>query len=228
MSKKREREPSEILAGLSSGETIEDEETKELTARLSALLTSQNPDHWDFDEIYEVCIVLGRLRAPLATPLFEKLLDAQEAMTVSLVLSILCQDWNQGEYYLERVLTFAVGSVWDEEQDVQEKAIEILGELLARRFFEQKKVVKPTAMTIRVMDLLWQLFRSSEETPVVRQAAHVAILKTMAAKQHEEWEKVVEKLPTKAYRDLPQIQEVGQLSEEFQREKISSFVSLLP
>ena len=77
MSKKREREPSEILAGLSSGETIEDEETKELTARLSALLTSQNPDHWDFDEIYEVCIVLGRLRAPLATPLFEKLLDAQ-------------------------------------------------------------------------------------------------------------------------------------------------------
>ena len=222
MTKKREVEPSEILAILSSGESVSDGETEELVERLSQALTSENPDDWDFDEIYEICLVLGRLRAKSAVPLLERLLDAQEPMTLSLVLHILCVDWGLCEYYLERVLTFAVGAVWDEEHDVQEKAIEILGSYVKRKNSEQPQG-KPSGLILRVLDLLWQLFISGEEPTVVRVSAYSSILGIFSRAAN---------LPsfrelTTIVRSLPEISSVESLPETLDRESLNKLRKLL-
>ena len=40
-------------------------------------------------------------------------------------------EWDRFEDYLERIISFAVGVSWDEDEDVKQSAIRILGEYLA-------------------------------------------------------------------------------------------------
>jgi hypothetical protein len=145
-----------------------------ISEQLRSAVSSSDLDQWDFDEIYELALVVGKARILEATPSLERLLDAQEPMTLCLVLDTLCTQWERRSDYIERIMTFAVGSVWDEELDVQEKSIEILGDYIRDRIKEEKG--KASQSVKRVVELLWQQFASDEEDWMIRRAAYRALL----------------------------------------------------
>lgn len=171
---KREPEPSEYLATLAAGGTISKNDARKIAEELAGAVQSEDPDEWDFDRVYELVLVVGKGKIGEATASLERLLDAQEPMTMCLVLTILCEDWGRIADYLERVMTFAVGTVWDEELDVQERAIELLGQYVHNRISQEKGLASEAVR--RVIELLWQQLASADENWIVRRAAYQAML----------------------------------------------------
>jgi hypothetical protein len=133
------------------------------------------------DDVYAMLLVLGRVKNPEHRHLLEGSLDLKDALTVSLVLEILCVEWQCTAEYLERVLNFALGAAWDKEEDVRHVAFKILGEhmfqVLAPEGNDAKRKV-PGAKEIRVVELLLNVFEDASQEQFTRQAAYFALCRS--------------------------------------------------
>lgn len=218
MTKKNEPEPAELLAKFNAGESISPAQTASLIERIKTCV-SEEPDYWDFDEIYEVVLALGKLRVLEAAPELERLLIAQEPLTLCLVLETLCLKWDRTEEYLERVMTFAVGAVWDEDLDVQEKAIELLGDYVRKR--AQGDEPSKSSVVQRVIETLWQQFASAEEPVIIRKAAYRAIVSASGNSGETNGSSAPDDRTLQSlFTNLPEVKSVDDLGPGFEKEAL--------
>lgn len=167
-----------LLLDINSGRRLRAED-EELVGRLLAAPEDRLLGrHLSQDDIYSLVLLVGRAKLTKYRHLIAAFLDRDDPLTVSLVLEVLCLDWNETPDYLERVISFALGVSWDLEGDVRQTAIRILGEYLSR-------VVAPALDTPQkigpgdqhVLSLLVHLFEEDEDE-WIKYSAYRALLRS--------------------------------------------------
>lgn len=119
-------DPEKLLNEINKGKGISEEVLQEVVA----LLIKEPQKNLSADDVYSYVSILGVAEAKNHKHVLEKFIDYKDPLTVVKVLQILCSDWGFGAEYLERVISFALGVAWDEEDDIRQAAIGILGEFL--------------------------------------------------------------------------------------------------
>ncbi len=181
-------DPEKLLVQLSDKGTLDPEIIDHIAELLKEDSTEGKPRGLSVDDRYSYLVVLRKAGAVQHRRVLEFYLDTQDPLTAALVLETLALDWGLVDEYLERVLDFALGVSWDEDQDVQQSAIKILGEFLFSSLPESS-LESPDDSSLdksqaRVMSLLLSLFQDDHCEHWVRQAAYFSICR--AAKT--EWE----------------------------------------
>lgn len=174
-----------LLLNINSGKDLCQKEVDEVAAFLEAIHTDERlSSRLSLDDIYELILVLGRARARQYRHLIERYLESKDPTTVTLVLEILCLHWKEHESYLERLINFSLGVVWDTEGDVRIAALQLLGEYLRARIYTKREADLPRLeipenernQVCHVIDLLLQLFDDADEDYAIRHAAYAAML----------------------------------------------------
>ncbi|MCB0322044.1 MAG: hypothetical protein KDD69_00680 [Bdellovibrionales bacterium] len=176
-------DPEKLLLRLSDGDGLSREEIDEIVELLRQLESEDIGRKLSVDDVYSYLVVLGRAEQKQYRHVIEKFLDVRDALTVALVLETLCLRWDCTDEYLERVVSFALGVAWDEDQDVQQAAIKILGE-----FLHTAIGVDATALGDRqreVLELLLNLLRDDSLEHWTRQSSYFALCRA-AGKDWEE------------------------------------------
>jgi len=159
----------ELLNRINSGEELDAEEVEAIVATLELVRVRRDFIRGDtetitfgsgrrvqvrlpsVDETYSLIKVVGRANLKDRKGVIESFLNHEDPLTVSLVLETLCLNWELSEDYLEQVVNFALGVAWDEEHDVADTAIRILGEFLASSQTDSPE-------TQQVKKLIFELF----------------------------------------------------------------------
>lgn len=165
-----------LLYRLNSGEEIDEEELDEVVDELRRVMDTPGTAGIVLDDTYAFLQVLGRSKRMEHMALLERFLEVEDALTVSLVLETICLEWEQTEEHLEQVINFALGVNWDDDGDVRETAITILGEFLAGALAKDRK--KGALRTERLSEVLKFLLSLLEDPGVedsVRQGAYRAL-----------------------------------------------------
>jgi hypothetical protein len=199
-------DPEKLLVKVSLGKQLSDVELSEVVHALTQIDVERMAATGLVDEAYALLHLLGKAKAYQSIQLLEKYLEAKDALTVSLVLEILCLDWDRTEGYIERLIDFSLGVSWDEEDDVRQTALKILGEYLRRRLAaeegraqeEGKKktkknrrqdeaihVVSGSDKTRRVLELLFGFISDIGLSQSTRQGAYFALCRA-AGKEWDE------------------------------------------
>ncbi|MFN8392391.1 MAG: hypothetical protein U0136_19010 [Bdellovibrionota bacterium] len=191
-------DPEKLLVKVSLGKALTEAELSDVVHALTEIDISEMAKVGLVDEAYSLLHLLGRAKAYNCVQLLEKYLEAKDPLTASLVLETLCLDWGRSENYLERVIDFSLGVSWDEEDDVRQTALKVLGEYLRERLgagdspdpADGKKrskklkaepikkgvhVVTVGDKTKRVLDLLLAMFADPELSQSTRQGAYLAL-----------------------------------------------------
>ncbi len=179
-------DPEKLLLRISQGEELSSEEVAEITEVFRSLEIEDIGRSRSVDEVYSFLVVVGRARLIELQHLIEKSLDVRDALTVALVLETLCLEWEKTGEYLERVINFALGVAWDEDQDVQQVAIKILGEYL-QQFLPailSQDVKSLSASQHRVLDLLMSIFEDESLESWTRQSAYYSLCRSYG----KDWE----------------------------------------
>lgn len=172
-------DPEKLLVRISDGETLSSEEVEELAEVLRAVDAAEVGRKRSVDEIYSYIVVVGRAKLTSLQHSIEKFLDVRDALTVALVLETLCLEWKATDAYLERVISFALGVSWDEDQDVQQAAIKILGEYLfetlAPSLHGETSDLRLSPPQHRVLELLLSIFSDPELESWTRQSSYFSL-----------------------------------------------------
>ncbi len=181
-------DPEKLLLRISQGEELSKEEIEEVTEVLRSLDLKEIGRARSVDEMYSFLVVVGKARLTSLGHLIEKFLEVRDALTVGLVLETLCLQWEKTGEYLERVINFALGVAWDDEQDVQQVAIKILGEYLHTRIPQVvcTKEPKTTVSEHRVLELLFSLFEDEALESWSRQSAYYSLCRAYG----KDWEAI--------------------------------------
>lgn len=169
-------DPEKLLNEINKGKGISEEVLKEVIE----LLEGDSLDSLSPDDVYSYVSILGVADAKNCMHVLDKFLDYKDPLTVVKVLGILCESWDCTEDYLERVIAFALGVSWDEEEDLRQAALGILGEYLYKTTsidVEQKK---------NLIELLDSVFSDKDVDIFSRIAAYRALCRS--AKWN--WEKI--------------------------------------
>lgn len=165
-----------LLLEITSGKSLSKDD-EELVGRLL-----EAPDdrllgrHLSQDDIYSLVMLVGRAKLKKFRHLIAAFMDRDDPLTVSLVLEVLCLDWQETSEFLERVISFALGLPWDEDGDVRQTAIKILGEYLHAALASVVRAGKNAAPAEQhVLSLLLHLFEDDEDE-WIRFAAYRALL----------------------------------------------------
>lgn len=173
-----------LLVEINSGNRL----SGETLARVASYLESIDlaaAEGLDLDNLYALLLVLARAHSYEHGYLFEKFFELQDAMTAIMILETFCVDWNRTEEYLEHVLRFALGAGWDEDGDVQQFALKIVGEHV-RSYLERDATTASEKHHLkRLVELVLRTFDDESNDRWVRQAAYRA-LGRIAMKEWEE------------------------------------------
>lgn len=93
------------------------------------------------DELFDVITIVRKANLREQMGMLEAVLDIQEPMTSALVIEIIASDWDQLSAIMERVISYALGVNWDVEGDLQEVAVNVLVNYLARHVQERSQLV---------------------------------------------------------------------------------------
>lgn len=169
-----ELDAEQLLAEISDGKEIADEQIRHIVECLESVETEELVRMPSIDELYSYLLVIGKLKRFEHRAILERYLDATDVLTVSRVLETLCLDWGQTEEYLERVINFALGVGWDSDDDVRLSAIRVLGEYVEGSCrTEQAQQLK--AAHRQVVELLIGIFEDQDADSWTRQAAYAAL-----------------------------------------------------
>lgn len=171
-----ELDAEKLLLRVNSGKKLEPEELQGVLQLLDAFLIQGPGKALSIDDVYNYLLLIGRAKAKEYTRVLESFLEIHDPLTVSLILEILCLEWNRTPDYLERVTHFAVGASWDTENDVRETAIKILGEHVRKHL---KKLAPGTPLSMhdsRVLELLLNICEDSDDDLWTRKIAYTTLL----------------------------------------------------
>lgn len=188
-----------FLVKLSLGKPLSAEESGEVLDVLRTVIPGDPGSSQFAEDVYGAVLVLGKSALREHHQLIARHLDGTDPQTVSLILEILCLQWDMTEDYIEWVFRFAVGSSWDFEEDVRRAAIKVLGEYLRDRYSIPRPPANGTndaalknghrrsgessseetwrARNGELLDLLLGIFEDDEVDPFTRQAAYSALLR---------------------------------------------------
>lgn len=161
-------DPEKLLNEINKGKGISEEVLQEVVA----LLSSESQKNLSADDIYSYVSILGVAEAKNHKHLLEKFIDYKDPLTVVKVLQILCSDWGFCAEYIERVVSFALGVAWDEEDDIRQASIAILGEFLFGIDPEDKLQIEQRA---HVIELLFSVFEDKTLDVLLRISAYRAL-----------------------------------------------------
>jgi hypothetical protein len=181
-------DPEELLYRINSGEPVSDEEFAQIAEALEAHGGPEEEQVDELDDIYAHLKVLGKAKLQNYRYLLERYLDSKDPFIVSMVLETLCLEWEDSASCLERVVRFAVGVGWDEEEDVRLTAIKVMGEHLRTPVSEivaKGEGVLPPAET-HVIELLISVFEDDTSEQWTRQGAYYALLRAKGV----DWENI--------------------------------------
>ena len=175
-------DPEKLLLSINSGKGIKDDDLEEIAHILQLIEADEKvAKRVSWDDRYNMILVVGRANAQQYRNLLEGYLDSSyDPLTVALVLEILCVEWGGTDDYLERVLTFALGVSWDEDDDVRLIAVKIIGEFIRRRLREVRRDQVDAAKELppvlaRSIELLLSLFDDTELPPWTLQGIYFAL-----------------------------------------------------
>jgi hypothetical protein len=113
---------------------------------------------------YTLIHILGVSGATEYEPLVARFLNASfDPMLARIALQVLCSHWGMASRYRDQVEKFVRGVEWDIDADVRIVALSAAGELLRERLGKS------------LLRLLVEIFTSSAERHIVRQAAYFAL-----------------------------------------------------
>lgn len=161
-------DPEKLLNEINKGKGI----SEEVLLEVVELLSKDCQKTLSADDIYSYISILGVAEAKSHRHLLEKFIDYKDPLTVVKVLKILCSDWGFGAEYLERVISFALGVSWDEEDDLRQAAMGILGEFL-HGVDSDDDVHKDQRR--QVTDLLFSVFEDKQLDVLSRISAYRAL-----------------------------------------------------
>jgi len=173
-----------LLYRINSGKSLAKSEVEEVAALLEWIITDDvMRSKISLDDIYAMVLVVGRSKAFHHRHLLERYLGIADPLTVSLVLDILCLEWEQTTEYLQQLIRFAVGVAWDLEDDVKQSSIKILGEHLLKCLNPKKKGFfkraadepKLTDLDLQVLELLISYVKDKRTDDVTRHNAYYAL-----------------------------------------------------
>jgi hypothetical protein len=172
-------DPEKLLAQLSDSNDVEPSLIDQIADLLKDDSCEQQTRGLSVDDRYSYLVVLRKANAKRHRSVLEVHLDTHDPLTAALVLETLTLHWGLTDEYLERVLDFALGVSWDEDQDVQQSAIKILGEYLfetlPKECLENPSSSSLESSQLRVLALLLSLFQDTEGEHWVRQTAYFSI-----------------------------------------------------
>jgi hypothetical protein len=179
-----------MLFTLSEGKPLLAEEIAEVTELLEGSEGIAGGRGFSVDDVYSCLLVVGRGKLFDYRHVVEQYLQAEDALTVALVLEMLCLDWGFVEEYLEQVISFALGVPWDEDEDVRQTALKILGEYLfasepSRRDKAEAQDEIKLARRRHVLDLLVCVFQDEAAEQWTRQASYYALCRAYGKKWEE-------------------------------------------
>jgi hypothetical protein len=163
----------EILARIHAGKKLRKEELTLVASILQEIELQEVGRKLGADDTYQLLSALLREPSWKDERLFERFFDIQDPTTASLVMKKLCSTREGRKNYLERLLNLALGSDWDEDGDLQQDAIEFLGEFA----LEAKRSDVPDARRSKVLRFLIDLFEDESSSRELRQWSYVAILR---------------------------------------------------
>lgn len=161
-------DPERLLLKVNSGEALDAKILSEVAATIEDSLSDNPGRKASVDDVYSLLLVLGRADARAHLRTLERFLEQRDPYVVSLVLEILCLQWRTTAEYVERVIHFALGVSWDEDDDVRHTALKILGEYL------HEGAGKPN-VAAEVLALLLSTFSDSTLDRWTRQQAYFAL-----------------------------------------------------
>ncbi len=174
-------EVEDLLIKINSGKSLRKSEVEEVAALLDWIREdSEVAEKISVDDVYSMLLVIGRAKDRKHQHLLARYLDVKDALTVAFVLEILCIDWNCRDEFMERVINFALGASWDQDEDVRHTAFKILGEYLfesiRKNGAEQLELEGAKVEQRRkVLELLLSALGDTELEPWTRQHAYFAL-----------------------------------------------------
>ena len=129
------------------------------------------------DDLYAMLLIVGKVRDFKYQYLFNKYLELKDPFIVSMVLETVCLNWKLTEEYLEYIINFAVGAVWDSEDDVCVTSVKILGEYLHSEQSKPQKTSSDNDWNKKVTELLLNILSDAGREHWVRQGAYCSLLR---------------------------------------------------
>jgi len=163
----------EILARIHAGKKLRKEELTTVASILQEIELQEVGRKLGADDTYLLLSALLREPSWKDERLFERFFDIQDPTTASLVMKKLCSTREGRRNYLERLLNLALGSVWDEDGDLQQDALEFLGEFA----IEAKRSDAPDSRRKEVLRFLFDQFDDEDSTKELKHWSYVAILR---------------------------------------------------
>lgn len=171
----------EILARIHAGKKLRKEELTIVASILQEIELQEVGRKLGADDTYQLLSALLREPSWKDEKLFERFFDIQDPTTASLVMKKLCSTREGRINYLERLLNLALGSDWDEEGDLQQDAIEFLGEFALEAVRSETK----DSRRKKVLRFLIDHFDDEHSSRELKQWSYVAILRAGGI-SHEE------------------------------------------
>ena len=171
----------EILARIHAGKKLRKDELTMVASILQEIELQEVGRKLGADDTYQLLSALLREPSWKDEKLFERFFDIQDPTTASLVMKKLCSSREGRINYLERLFSLALGSDWDEDGDLQQDAIEFLGEFA----LEAKRSDSPDARRNKVLKFILELFDAESSSKELRQWSYSALMRA-GGTLHEE------------------------------------------
>jgi hypothetical protein len=167
----------ELLLSVNSGKKLSKSEIEEVHELLNTFWSNESTRKISLDEVYAFLQLISRARLLELRKVVETFLESKDGLTAALSLEILCLDWNLTHEYIQEVISFALGQSWDEEGDVQEIALKVLGEWLAVELAKNSKKKSPKILEkhTEVISLLLNIFNDTELSDWTRKICYFAL-----------------------------------------------------
>lgn len=171
-------ELEQLLSRIHSGKKLTKSELDEISEILRSVQFQEVGMKLSADDIYLLLGALARAAEPLDEKLFERFFDFQDPTTAALVAATLCSSKEGRSNYLERLLNLALGSDWDPDGDVQQEAIELLGEfVLENPEAEGRKK--------NVLKFLFELFEDERSSSDIKKWSYTALLRSAGCPEEQ-------------------------------------------
>ena len=177
-------DPDELLSKLAKDEKLSGEEIAKVIETL---------ENWglglrdvSLDDLFNYIVVFRKADLRDHHSVLAKFLNVKDALTVSLVLEVLCLDWEMSAEYLGHVVSIAVGLAWDLEGDAREQALKILGEYLRSHKMPEiyNKELTLRKNELEILNLLFSILDDQTNDVFLRKSAYLAIARGVGV----EWE----------------------------------------
>ena len=165
--------PEELLSKVSKGSQLSAEEVEQAVLALKSWYEDK-PRENSVNDLYAYLVLLKVSDLKEHHKLVSSFLREKDALIVSLVIEILCMNWNLTEEYLQHIISIAVGLSWDVDGDAREQAIKVLGEYLNQKKEKDSKI----------LELLFGILEDQKNDLFLRKTAYNSINRAMDV----EWE----------------------------------------